>query len=1192
MAERIWTPAQRAAIDTRDRTLLVSAAAGSGKTATLTERIISSLIDPAHPADLSRMLVVTFTKKAAAELRERIEAALTDALRRDPENQRLARQLVLLPSAHVSTIDSYCNFIVKQNAAALGISPTFRVSDEAERALLMHTVMDELIDALFAGELPSVDGDAFAVFAADLVSARSEAELADVLISTYVTLQGQEDPLGVLSKNAKSYASEKDAPIFSTRAGGFIKDRTEQLLAHYTKALPTLLDCIRDECNELFTKYIPKIEEYLHALSLLQAALSDGYTAVREQLRELKFPTLPSAKRGSEKPPSAVALDGFCKSLRDTLKALLSRQYAYTEEQWHDSYAALADRMALLLEVLSLFDARFLAEKQRRGVLDFSDVERLTYRLFYDDGEPSSIARAVGEGLDAIYIDEYQDVNVIQHKIFEAISKPRNRFMVGDIKQSIYSFRHAEPSIFADLRAKFPPLSEAGDAASIFMSNNFRCDRVVIDLVNDIFTPLFTLAGDSIGYTADDNLIFSKKYELPPQDTPVTTALFFRDDQPTEKDPVAEVKEISAEAAWVAEEISRLLESGARLQDGKQIEPSDIAILLRTGKEKTAIYARALRARGLDSTADENTEFFINPEILLALSLLNAIDNPHRDIYLAGLLHSPLFSFSMEEMMELRRLGDADRSRSLYDTLLSYHAEKPNEKCEKLIRFLEKWRARAEGMPVDRLLRELYSETGLLSMHADGSGRRQNLLLLYNYARRFEAGSYKGLYNFIAYINEIVAAGKRFADIKSPSESSRAISILTMHKSKGLEFPVVFVCDCGTRFNRPHQKQNLVYHPALGLAMRMNDESGVVSIEHPARFAVLDAIDISQNEEELRVLYVALTRARERLYITGSVNKRPEEYRAEIAQAARTLSRETVLHGANSLFWMLAATGGMPGGRAPLCLSGNGPAEKKTAVAAEGTPTVAEDPALTTLLSERFAYRYPYAHMLGVPRKISVSHLYPSVLDEMEEDAPPPAESDAPFVPTRPAFLGGDDGKESARRGTATHLYLQFCDLSSLQRTGAAAELSRLTEKGFLTREDAARVRLDEIEAFCASRTFAELLAATELHRETRFHITLPASEFTAVGEKRALLAGETLTVQGVMDCVYRRADGGLVLLDYKTDRLTREELNDRALARERLVSRHGGQLSYYVKACVSLFGQAPDEVLIYSLPLGDSIKL
>ncbi len=1191
MAERIWTPAQRAAIDTRDRTLLVSAAAGSGKTATLTERIISSLIDPVQPADLSRMLIVTFTKKAAAELRERIEAALTDALRRDPENTRLARQLVLLPSAHVSTIDSYCNFIVKQNAAALGISPTFRVSDEAERALLMHTVMDELIDALFAGELSAVDGDAFAVFAADLVSARSESELADVLISTYVTLQGQEDPLGVLSKNAEDYAREKDAPIFSTRAGRSITERTEQLLAHYTKALPALLDCIRDECNELFIKYIPKIEEYLDTLSLLQTALSHGYAAVREQLKTLKFPTLPPAKRGEEKPPSARALDGLCKTLRDTLKALLSRQYAYTEEQWHASYAALSDRMALLFEVLSLFDARFLEEKQRRGVLDFADIERLTYQLFYDGGAPSEVARAVGEGLDAIYIDEYQDINVIQHKIFEAISKPRNRFMVGDIKQSIYSFRHAEPSIFADLRAKFPPLSADGDAASIFMSNNFRCDRVVIDLVNDIFTPLFTLAGDSIGYTAEDNLIFSKKYELPPQDTPVTTALFFPAEQPTQTDPVTEVKQISAEAAWVAEEISRLLEGGARLQNGKPIEPSDIAILLRTGREKTAIYARALRARGLDSTADENTEFFMNPEILLALSLLNAIDNPHRDIYLAGLLHSPLFSFSMEEMMELRRLGDADRSRSLYDTLLSYHAERPSEKCEKLIRFLEKWRARAEGMPVDRLLRELYSETGLLSMHADGTGRRQNLLLLYNYARRFEAGSYKGLYNFIAYINEIIAAGKRFADIKSPSESSRAISILTMHKSKGLEFPVVFVCDCGTRFNRPHQKQNLVYHPALGLAMRMNDGGGVVSIEHPARFAVLDAIDVSQNEEELRVLYVALTRARERLYITGSVNKRPEEYMSEIREAARTLSRETVLHSPNSLFWMLAATGGMPGGRAPLCLSGDSPAEK-TVAETEEAPSAKEDAALTALLSERFAYRYPYAHMLGVPRKISVSRLYPSVLDETEEDAPPQKESDAPFVPTVPAFLGGDDGKESARRGTATHLYLQFCDLRNLRDLGAAAELSRLTEQGFLTQEDAARVRLDEIEAFSASRTFTELLSATELHRETRFHITLPASEFTTDAEKRALLVGETLTVQGVMDCVYRRADGKLILLDYKTDRLTREELNDRMLARERLVSRHGEQLSYYVKACVSLFGQAPDEVLIYSLPLGDSIKL
>ncbi len=1191
MAERVWTPAQRAAIDEKERTLLVSAAAGSGKTATLTERIISSLIDPEKPADLSRMLVVTFTKKAAAELRERIETALVGALRRDPENRHLSRQLVLLPSAHISTIDSYCNYIVKQNAAALGVSPAFRVSDEAERALLMHTVMDELLDALFAGELPSVDADRFAVFAADLVTARAEGELADILISTYITLQGQEDPLGVLHKNAEDYASEKDAPIFSTRAGAFIAERTEQILSYYIDAVPPLLDRVQDECNEFFTSYTPKIEEYLRILRDLRATIAFGYTAVRDALQSPVFPTLPPAKRGEEKPPAAKSLDGFCSKLRKTLKDLAEKQYAYTEEQWHTSYAALADRMALLFEVLSLFDTRFFAEKNRRGILDFSDIERLTYQLFYENGAPSDAARAVGAGLDAIYIDEYQDINVIQHKIFEAISKPRGRFMVGDIKQSIYSFRHAEPSIFAHLRAKFPPLSEGKDTASIFMSNNFRCDRVIIDLVNDIFTPLFGLAGESIGYTEDDNLIFSKKYDLPPQDTPVSTAVFFR---PTpSKDAAADTDGVSEEAAWVAQEIARLINSGARLQNGKQIEPSDVAILLRSGKEKTAIYARALRACGLDSSADENTEFFMNPEILLALSLLNAIDNPHRDIYLAGLLRSPLFSFSLEEMMELRRLGDADRSRSLYDTLLSYNAAQPNEKCKAMIAFLEKWRARAEGMPVDRLLRELFSETGLLSMHADGSGRRQNLLLLYNYARRFEAGSYKGLYNFIAYINEIIASGKRFADIKSPSESSRSVSILTMHKSKGLEFPVVFVCGCGSHFNRPHKKANLVYHPALGLAMRMNDKSGVVSIEHPARYAILDAIDIAQNEEELRVLYVALTRARERLYITGSAgSKRLEDFKEEIEQTARTLSREVILHSSSSLLWILAATGGMPGGRAPLYLTCDAPSEKEDGDSAAPPPAEGEDAALTALLSERFSYRYPYAHMIGVPRKISVSRLYPSVLDEDDENTPPPEEEAAPFVPTAPAFLGGEDGKESARRGTATHLYLQFCDLARLKHAGAEAELSRLTEQGFLTKEDAARVRLHEIERFRASPTFADLLSATEIHRETRFHITLPASEFTADAEKRALLAGETLTVQGVMDCVYRRADGKLILLDYKTDRLTKDELQDPRLARELLISRHGEQLSYYVKACLSLFGQAPDETLIYSLPLGDSIKL
>lgn len=1199
-----FTPAQRLAIDTKDRTLLISAAAGSGKTRTLTERIISSLIDREHPADLSRMLIVTFTRAAASELKERIEKAVSDALKNDPDNQHLARQLVLLPGAHISTIDSFCNFIVRQNAGILGISPAFRIPDEAERSLLMHTVMDELIDSLYANEIPSVLAPRFMTLAAELASARAEDSLSDVLLSLYESLQGQEDPVGVLRENARLYREECAMPIFETRAGKFISEMTVSAAEHYRLGIQRLHGEIRAEDGFWGAEYAGFTEQFAAALQKIEDAARVGYAQAQAALAERAFPSAPRNKKDIPKGDAALRMDAFCKECREEIRGLFARYYAYSEQMWRETLPSLAERMETLAETIAVFAERFSAEKRRRMLCDFGDLSHLTYSLFCKDGKPTDAARAVAARFDAIYVDEYQDINAVQHKIFECIATPTNRFMVGDIKQSIYSFRHAQPDIFARMRREFSPIEEKGETASLFMSDNFRCDKPVIDFVNSVFCPLFSLAGQSIGYEDADKLAFSKIYDkgITPREFPVKVGLFFSKEMPKDAPGDGDADEESAdlldeslppEALWVAKEIRRLLDEGEVRQDGKRITPSDIAILLRTGKNKTKRFSAALRALGVTVAAEEETEFFMTPEVLLALSILNSIDNPHRDIYLTGLMRSPLFSFSFEELMAIRREGDPDRTRSLYDTLLAYTALHPEEeKPKKVLSFLDKWRARAEGMSVDRLLRELYAGTGLLSMRRDEKDlrRRSNLLLLYNYARRFEAGGYKGLYSFIAYINEIIASGKRFDDVKSTESEKSSVRIFTMHKSKGLEFPVCFVCDLGAPFNHPHNKLNLVYSHTLGAAMRMNDGSGLIPIENPWRNAVIDSIDLSQAEEEMRVLYVALTRARERLYVTGSPRKREDSFFPEAELLVKTFSRYSILAARNAMQWILAATENLPGGQPPFICTEEEEGGEKPAETTE--QTAAADPRLTELFRERFAYRYPYEHMTNIPRKLSVSRLHPSVLDEEEEPVAELSAEEKPQVATVPAFLGGDKTDEAAKRGTATHLFLQFCDFRSLLEKGAEAELIRLREEGFLTAEDAKRVRLDEIELFCRSSLPADILSASEVYREARFHVALPAEEFAREPARRESLRGEKILVQGVIDCVFRRADGALVLLDYKTDRLTKEQLRDKLLAKELLESRHGEQLAYYRAACRSLFGQLPDETLIYSLPLGDSIKL
>ena len=443
--------------------------------------------------------------------------------------------------------------------------------------------------------------------------------------------------------------------------------------------------------------------------------------------------------------------------------------------------------------------------------------------------------------------------------------------MVGDIKQSIYSFRRADPDIFASLKASFPKLgSGEGKAATIFMSDNFRCDKPIIDFINAIFDVIFGVAGDSIGYETADRLNFKK--QCAEEYTGVIPQFIMLDKPPSKKrgasDPDEEDEEIEgviSECEYVAKKIKALLADG-RLSNGKRIRPSDIAILLRSAKSKAAKYAEALRACGIECSNNESESFFSNPEILLVLCLLNTIDNPQRDIYLAGALHSPIYNFSLDDLIKIRL--SVKGKRSLYDALVEYCEANPDfERGAFFLSELERYREKARGCPVDKLIRYLYNETGLLSMYGRASETgHTRLIYLYNHARSFEASSFKGLYNFVQYINEIIEKKRAFAE--PSAETGTGVSIMTVHHSKGLEFPVCFVCDCGASISSKDTQTDLLFDAAMGVCPTFLEDGGV-KVNNPVRFAMARHINDNAVREELRVLYVALTRAREQLYVVG-----------------------------------------------------------------------------------------------------------------------------------------------------------------------------------------------------------------------------------------------------------------------------------------------------------------------------------
>lgn len=1206
-----FTREQQAAIDTRDKTLLVSAAAGSGKTATLTQRIIASLLDEENPADISELLIVTFTNAAVGELKERIGKAIRDRLAEDLQNQRLQRQLLLLPSATICTIDAFCNQVLRDNTGAVGIPPNYRIADAAEAELLGGAVCESLIAAAYEGDLAdAIDPTAFAELCDALTGAKTDSALASIFLALYRKCETHERGVCSLRDLQKEYDGASYTAPEHTRLGAYIIKAASEMAEHYANVLQRILADFPMEGKEAVAMHDILANEQYRLYHLSKART---YSEIEQGLRDFTFERQPTFRGDSktEKIENAIRVR---KEYKEAIASYRKKFFLYTTEQFKELYINLYKYTDILCAFLEKFDFVFREEKARRGLCEYADIERYAYRCLWDGDQPSAYARELSEKYSAVYIDEYQDVNRLQNLVFEAVSRPNNRFMVGDIKQSIYSFRSADPTIFAEMKNTFPPLEKAGrsHAASIFMSQNFRCDEGVVNFVNRVFDTVFGKLGESIGYVPEDRLCFSKLAPVGdhfPEITLVSAAQSAvsvlgdgenEDEAEEEERPDA----VEAEARAVGKKILALLDGGKK-NDGTPIRPGDIAVIFRALHSKAPIYTRVFASMGIDCAVGDEKSLLLAPEVLLCLCLLNSIDNPHRDIYLAGLLCSPLYGFTPDDLVRYRR-SEKERGQSLFSVLEDYAAEHPEDLAlAGFLSSLARYQLMAEGLAVDVLLTKLYAESSLLSLAAKNGGR-DNLLLLKDYAARYEAGGFSGLYSFIHYINNLLENRTDF-DSKRPSAADEnRVQLITVHASKGLEYPVCFMVGCGSEIT-DQEKGPFAYVEGFGLAFRLRDSSGLSLVESPAMNAVLRKRFEKGFEEELRILYVALTRARERLYLFGTVTRTtPEAYLARVEEQLPYLDAYALCRMHSFMKIALASATGATvhiEGRDAAADAVTDPIEEKTA---ETAVTLSEE-AVARFVS-RFNYTYENEALASVPRKLSVSALKPTLLDErMVEEALPSEDVQDPYMrrgreesvpdaeapaPTLPKFITGKREEESARRGIATHLFLQFCDFLALRDLGAEAELARLIREKYLSEEDGARVRLSEIERFRDSRLLDDILAAKALHREMRFHARMPAVLFTENEERRASLGEHRILVQGVMDCLFEDESGALTLIDYKTDRLPREALSDPSLAAEILSKKHREQLSYYAMAVEQMFGKWPHRILVYSLHLGNTVQI
>lgn len=1205
-----WTTEQQKAIDTRDRTLLVSAAAGSGKTATLTERIIRSILDEENPMDIKRMLIATYTNAAVDELRERIGKAIKNAALENPDNQRLEEQLLKLKDAKILTITSFCNSILRSCAESIGIAPNYRIAEPAEAKILSSAVLEALINAAYEGDIPEVCTAEEFISVADCISNVKHSEgLSDAISFIFEKLTYSERGIDTLEPLIEEYNPESFSAVEDTKMGAYIIGELKNALKAYESAYKKAIRLATEE--RLDVKNLPKAEA---DLAFIEKCLSESsYENLLPLLDSVAFESL---SRGKDEPTEFYSSFKFLRSnFTEDIKKFKSELFFYSTEEWKNLYTKLYKLLGTLYKFLKKYYDVFMEEKKARGVCEFSDVERYAYDALYNpDGSITDLAKELSDKFDAIYVDEYQDVNALQGRIFAAISKPNNRFMVGDIKQSIYGFRSARPEIFLDMKNRFPLIESEGDfpAASIFMSNNFRCDEVVVDFVNGVFDTMFGLFGESIGYVDDDKLKFSKIYQKDDTPTRVIPEIHIiekpshqssdEDDDVIDGALKEEKSKNELEAECIAKKISSLLKDG-KLASSKAVEPSDVAILMRSVKGNLAeAITNALKRHGIQSSINETGDLFVCEEVLLALSFLYSIDNPRKDIYLCSLMLSPLFDFTADEVFKIRKLS---KHETLWEALLEYVKENPDyKKGKQFIGCLLKYRRLAEGERADTLLSMIYRESGLMAL-ASKNGSRDNLILLHSYARKYEGSDFQGLYSFISYINEVIARGETFP-AAGAAEDSNSVKLMTVHRSKGLEFPVTIIAGASAAGNKDRGGK-IFFNENFGIAIKTKDETGIATIDNPVSHAISRYTKSVEFDEELRVLYVALTRAREQLYIyAGSPKTDAAEY---VDYIDRLRDNLTPYFASKAKSFLDVIMLGRSCGK--LFIDSGESEEERFAEDGADEESAAAEISDTGLSSEdyisRFSFRYEKAHLEKLPKKISVSRLSPAMLDVDEnaigldeiaivdsflsENESGNAQPESDSAPTLPEFISGKTEGESAKRGIATHKILQFCDFKKLEEN-TEEELTRLVKSGFVSTDDGARVRVNELKAFVRSSLFEEMKSAKNLHRELRFNVFLNARDFTADESKKLLLADEKILVQGVIDCLIESENGDLHLIDYKTDRLTREELCDLSLAEERLKAAHTRQLSYYKEAVKLMFGKAPSRVGIYSLHLGKEITL
>lgn len=1180
MSDRQWTSAQNDAITARNRSIIVSAAAGSGKTAVLVQRVISRITDPISPGSIDKMLIVTFTRAAASEMRSRINAQLSREIAKHPGNIHLQRQQMLLPTANISTIDSFCSSLVRENFNVLGISPNFRLADNAEADILKFAAVEDVIEKMYE-QRP----DDFAALTDSLTGNKDDSILSDIIIRLYDCVRAYPFPEEWLEQKLKMYDSNDEN--FASDWLKILSDHAADMLYDCAKSAKEALDCAILS-GEVYAAYGETLQsDYESLMQLYELLRSSDQIDIAKHMPV--FANLKRLKSNPEyediKTSVQTMRNSYKKQCQEACKLL-----SYDIDTIRTQNYYIQPIISALFEAINLFSQTYAQMKADKQLCDFGDLVHMSLRLLVKRDNtgniiPTQTAMHMADQFDEILIDEYQDTNLAQDTIFKAISKnERNLFMVGDVKQSIYRFRQAMPQIFLEKLLKYD-LYDADNSnqarAKILLDKNFRSRHEVTTAVNYIFSILMKKDFGKIEYDDSHSLKPGASY---PDCGQYKTQVLLTDCYDEGTKYSTDQRDIF-EARSIGHKIKQMIDSGFKVtEDGvtRNCTYGDFCILLPTAKNKAYKYFDELSRQGIPVWTQGSDYLFDKIEVKQFISYLKILDNPLQDIELMTALKSPLFGFSDDELLQIRK---KQPKGNLFNAVNL--AAKSDQKCADFLNTYHQHRDASTQLTVCQLINLIFEQTSYPAVIRAVCSQEamDNLHLLLQYVGGFEQAGHKGLSRFLRYIYKIDHLDN--VDLSSASgisDGNDVVRIMTIHKSKGLEFPICIIADTTKKFGKGSGSDKLLFHPDMGVGIVSKDATTLEEYRHIAWQAIKIVSNSDDLSERLRVLYVAMTRAKE--HIIFSICS--DDIQTLLTESSRLLDNSgngipfRLGNAANFAQWILACAMRFKSASqlceqygvsmhfddtpeteqwefefVPCCTDDN------IALVEQQEEACQADEQTLDMIKSRLDYRYLYQAETAIPAKITASGA---------------AHSDIAVQYTAqriPSFAAGH-AINGAQRGTALHLFLQYADLSG-DKSSIIKQRDALVSRGKLTKEQADAIDLSKIEMFIDSRLYELMQNADTLYREYSFSSQIPMSYIPQLPD-----IDETVVLQGTIDCLIIK-DGHIIIADYKSDRVVNIQV---------LAERYTTQLMLYKAAAERIFKLPVSHCYIYSIDEGKLIEV